>query len=53
MLHHNINFFNGQPQTFSSGITLFYARPNYDSIYPASSYIKDDIIHIIETLEWD
>tara|TARA_B000000532_G_C18787643_1_gene371139 strand:- start:102 stop:647 length:546 start_codon:yes stop_codon:yes gene_type:complete len=38
---------------FLVGSLYFYARPNYDSIYPASSYIKDDIIHIIETLEWD
>ena len=38
---------------FLVGSLYFYAKPNYDSIYPAASYIKDDIIHIIETLEWD
>ena len=38
---------------FLVGSLYFYARPNYDSIFPASSYIKDDIIHMIETLEWD
>ena len=38
---------------FLVGSLYFYARPNYDSIFPASNYIKNDIIHIIETLEWN
>ena len=38
---------------FLVGSLYFYARPNYDSIYPAVIYIKKDIIHMIETLEWN
>ena len=38
---------------FLVGSLYFYARPNYDSIYPAATYIRDDIIHMIETLEWN
>ncbi len=30
----------------------FYAKPNYDSIYPAASYVKDDMKMIMETLKW-
>lgn len=38
---------------FLVGSLYFYARPNYDSIFPAASYVKSDIIHLIETLEWN
>ncbi|WP_353776908.1 gliding motility lipoprotein GldD [Winogradskyella sp. 3972H.M.0a.05] len=37
---------------FVSGSLYFYAKPNYDSIYPAAVYLKNDIKHIMETLEW-
>ena len=37
---------------FLSGSLYFYAKPNYDSIYPASEYLKKDIKHIMESLEW-
>lgn len=37
---------------FIKGSLYFYARPNYDSILPAVNYIKEDILHLIETLEW-
>ena len=37
---------------FVTGSLYFYARPNYDSIYPASEYLKRDIRHIMETIEW-
>lgn len=30
----------------------FYAKPNYDSIMPAASYIKNDMQTIMETLRW-
>ncbi len=30
----------------------FHRKPNYDSIYPAVSYIKDDMMKMMETLEW-
>jgi gliding motility-associated lipoprotein GldD len=37
---------------FLSGSLYFYAKPNYDSIYPAAVYLKNDIKHIMESLEW-
>jgi len=37
---------------FLTGSLYFYAKPNYDSIYPAAEYLKNDIKHIMETLEW-
>ncbi|MEN8138105.1 MAG: gliding motility lipoprotein GldD [Bacteroidota bacterium] len=35
-----------------SGALYFYVAPNPDSLAPAVSYIKKDIIALIETLEW-
>ena len=37
---------------FLKGSLYFYAKPNYDSILPAVAYIKKDILHLVETLEW-
>lgn len=37
---------------FLSGSLYFYAKPNYDSIYPAAEYLKKDIKHIMETVRW-
>ena len=37
---------------FIKGSLYFYVTPNYDSILPAVSYIKEDILRLIETLEW-
>ena len=37
---------------FVTGSLYFYAKPNYDSILPASEYLKNDIRHIMETLKW-
>lgn len=39
-------------KNFMVGSLYFYAKPNYDSILPATSYIKDDIRRLVETLEW-
>lgn len=39
-------------KNFIVGSMYFYAKPNYDSIYPAASYIKDDIRKLMETIEW-
>ena len=38
---------------FVVGSLYFYARPNYDSIYPAASYLQKDIVHLMETLKWE
>lgn len=37
---------------FLNGSLYFYAKPNYDSIYPAAVYLKNDIKHIMESLKW-
>jgi gliding motility-associated lipoprotein GldD len=37
---------------FLNGSLYFYAKPNYDSIYPAAVYLKNDIQHIMESLKW-
>ena len=39
-------------KNFVTGSLYFYAKPNYDSILPAASYIKADMRHLMETLEW-
>ncbi|NHF58754.1 gliding motility lipoprotein GldD [Flavobacteriaceae bacterium TP-CH-4] len=37
---------------FVTGSLYFYAKPNYDSIYPAAVYLQNDILTIMETLKW-
>ena len=37
---------------FVVGSIYFYAKPNYDSIMPAASYVKDDMQRMMETIRW-
>lgn len=37
---------------FLRGSLYFYASPNADSIAPAVTYFRNDVQHIIETLQW-
>lgn len=37
---------------FLTGSLYFNLKPNFDSIFPASEYLKNDIKHIMETLKW-
>jgi gliding motility-associated lipoprotein GldD len=37
---------------FMTGSVYFYAKPNYDSILPASQYVQDDMRRIMETMVW-
>ena len=37
---------------FVSGALYFYAKPNFDSIYPAVIYLKKDIKTLMESIEW-
>ncbi len=39
-------------KNFIKGSLYFYVKPNYDSILPAVVYIKEDVLRLIETLEW-
>ena len=37
---------------FVTGSLYFEAKPNFDSIYPAVVYLREDIRKIMETIEW-
>lgn len=39
-------------QHFLVGAVYFYAKPNFDSIYPATEYIKNDMRKIMESVRW-
>jgi gliding motility-associated lipoprotein GldD len=39
-------------KNFITGAVYFNVHPNYDSIKPAINYLRKDIIHLIETIEW-
>jgi gliding motility-associated lipoprotein GldD len=39
-------------KNFVTGSVYFYAKPNFDSIMPAASYIKNDMQRLLETLKW-
>ncbi|QAA82382.1 gliding motility lipoprotein GldD [Aequorivita sp. H23M31] len=37
---------------FLNGALYFDAKPNFDSIYPAVIYLREDIRRLMETIEW-
>lgn len=37
---------------FLTGSVYFQAQPNFDSILPAAAYLKKDMRHLMETVEW-
>ncbi len=37
---------------FYSGVVYFNTRPNYDSILPTLKYVKKDLMHFMNTLNW-
>ncbi|TBX71007.1 gliding motility lipoprotein GldD [Flavobacterium silvisoli] len=37
---------------FVTGSVYFFAKPNFDSIMPAASYIKNDMQRLMETIRW-
>ena len=39
-------------KNFVTGSVYFYAKPNFDSIMPAVSYIKNDVQNLMESLNW-
>jgi len=39
-------------RNFVTGALYFYAKPNYDSIYPAAMYLQNDVRRIMESLTW-
>lgn len=38
---------------FLNGALYFDAKPNFDSIYPAVEYLREDIRKIMETITWE
>lgn len=38
---------------FLNGAVYFKAKPNYDSIFPAAEYLREDIRKIMETIVWE
>ncbi|MDC8002715.1 gliding motility lipoprotein GldD [Aureisphaera galaxeae] len=38
---------------FVTGSLYFESKPNFDSIYPAVVYLRDDIRRIMETISWE
>ena len=39
-------------KNFIVGSVYFYAKPNFDSIMPAASYIKNDMREIMQSIRW-
>ncbi len=38
---------------FLNGALYFNTKPNYDSIFPAAEYLREDIRQIMESVEWE
>ena len=38
---------------FLKGALYFEVKPNFDSIYPAVKYLRDDIRTLMETISWE
>src|SRR5690554_3094945 len=38
---------------FLNGVLYFEAKPNFDSIYPAVIYLREDIRTLMETVRWE
>ena len=38
---------------FLNGAVYFKAKPNYDSIFPAAEYLREDIRKIMESITWE
>jgi len=49
----NVQFYaTDSTKNFVVGTLYFYSKPNFDSIYPATKYIEDDMKALMESLEW-
>lgn len=50
----SLQFFATDSTThFLRGSLYFMAQPNADSLAPVLSYLREDIIHLLETLRWN
>ena len=49
----NVQFYlTDSTQHFITAALYFKIRPNYDSLFPAVDYIKNDMMNMMETMEW-
>jgi len=48
-----IFYLTDSTDNFFAGQVFFEAIPNYDSLQPVIEFVKEDIVHLIETFEWD
>lgn len=39
-------------QHFLTGSVYFRVQPNYDSLLPAAAYLKNDVVRLVESLQW-
>lgn len=46
-------FLTDSTKNFVVGALYFEVKPNFDSIYPAIEYMREDIRTIMETLQWE
>ena len=46
-------FLTDSTEHFLRGALYFETQPNPDSLGPVIAYVKDDILRIVETLEWE
>ena len=50
----NVQFYaTDSVKNFLVASLYFYAKPNFDSILPASHYIQEDMRQMLETLKWE
>lgn len=49
----NTQFFvTDSAEHFLRGVLYFYAEPNEDSLRPVNDYMYQEVVHLIETLQW-
>jgi gliding motility-associated lipoprotein GldD len=45
-------FITDSTEHFLRGSLYFNCRPNRDSLNPVIDFLREDILHLIETTEW-
>tara|TARA_B100000767_G_C19771967_1_gene540531 strand:- start:1120 stop:1674 length:555 start_codon:yes stop_codon:yes gene_type:complete len=45
-------FLTDSTDHFLVGSLYFYTKPNYDSLMPAAKYVENDMMRLMESLEW-
>ena len=45
-------FLTDSTKHFLVGSLYFYTRPNYDSLLPAARYVEQDMVKMMESMEW-